>query len=126
MRNLSFRAWHPDQQRMFKVSSISLAMDGDVFVFDPETAERYSNCEIMQATGLKDQDGVEIFEGDVLLREWDGESQSSKPPEGDVHVYDYYIVEWTNQGFGMRNRKIEIQNYNGKPWRTFEYHTCFA
>jgi len=129
MREIKFRAW---DRRLKKIvyldrrTFLHIDTSGWYFTNDKNTNGEeiiptcYDNSYLLQYTGLKDKNGKEVYEGDVLLRERDGESQHSQPAEGNVHVYDYYVVEWKNQGFNFRSRKVEVQNFNGKPWMTYE------
>lgn len=78
MREIKFRAWdgkniknvlwinfNNDELRL--VNGVSWYYKGNL-----------KNCELMQYTGLKDVDGVEIYEGDILLNCYDhfGEEKS--------------------------------------------------
>lgn len=69
MREIKFRAWHPDFGEMVYTNGDSIfeKREFSPFVFAvgfshyPET-----EWNIMQYTGLKDKDGKEIYEGDIL------------------------------------------------------------
>jgi uncharacterized phage protein (TIGR01671 family) len=63
MREIKFRAWDKDEKRMryggfFVQASSGYAVD--------EGREQFENYHLMQFTGLKDKNGKEIYEGDIV------------------------------------------------------------
>lgn len=64
MREIEFRAWHKKYEYMARVADISFNRKrinlnaADIGSFD--------DIELMQYTGLKDKNGVKIFEGDIV------------------------------------------------------------
>ena len=103
MREIKFRAWDKDNKEMFN-PVISFG-DGvyKLVVIDIEKERSYlakiDNAEIMQYTGVKDKNGKEIFEGDIVAFE-DSDGGYEYP---DV-VVNTGIVEYGEFGFYFTDR----------------------
>ena len=98
MREIKFRAWEKSLKEMIPVNDITFHLENNVI--NSKGAWRLlDELELMQYTGLKDKNGVEIYEGDVVVQ-----GKLTGP------------VEWSVSGFRVRQRQNEqpLGNY-GQP-----------
>jgi uncharacterized phage protein (TIGR01671 family) len=88
MREIKFRAWHPSTQYMYAPKTLEELSMG----IRTNIADGYDTLKVMQYTGLKDKNGKEIYEGDVL---------GTRP-------YGYFKKDGTRDG-----------RYKGREWYCF-------
>jgi len=69
MREIKFRAWHKERQKILGVFDINFRTPATVQVLDENYVlydELFDCIELMQFTGMHDKNGVPIYEGDIV------------------------------------------------------------
>lgn len=88
-REIKFRAWEKELKEMIPIFSI----DFEAKMVNRDRAWRMlSEIELMQSTGLKDKNGKEIYEGDVVETYWKTEVVKFWEFENCEDDYGFYAV----------------------------------
>ena len=101
MREIKFRAWHKKEKRMFNINV--LEVNEKVYSEIPlDNACNYSyelaELEIMQYTGIKDKNCKEIYDGDIIKKDY-----ISKPVE---IKWRQEQAQWSMGAFLQHNNEI--------------------
>ena len=115
MREIKFRAWFKDKKEMRNVSIDNVYKGNMCYLYlSPMPGSNYELIELMQYTGIKDELGKEVFDGDIVccvlenenfIVEWDeigtGYLFHYVHDEKRTHGIDYYEFEDMCGSFGF-------------------------
>jgi len=109
MRNLKFRAWDEKNQRMITEIGLFDLSDAD----EKLSIQALEECPIMQYTGLKDKNGVEIYEDDILCVQYNNIGNIKVNFEnGMFNCRKFKLAECVVMGNIHENKSLSYKEYN--------------
>lgn len=110
-REIEFRAWHKKYKYMARVADINF--NKERINLNAADIGSYKDIELMQYTGLKDKNGVKIFEGDIIKG-----TKRSGAKYWEINFIG--VVKFTNE-----NKKSKFNIYVNE-YREFDFSACFG
>lgn len=112
-REIKFRAWWTKTKKMTEPATLNKLIMGAAQM--PSHKADFSEVIWLQDTGLKDKNGKEIYEGDIV-------NGLSKELGGNITRFTYEIF-WDNEWKGWGGKNGETRNnpiWGTAPWENLE------
>jgi uncharacterized phage protein (TIGR01671 family) len=103
MREIKFRAWDTVMKKYMRPWPEGFSLFGEVTCFDllgQQFAEQkrntllsFNDLIIEQYTGLKDKNGREIYEGDIVIASWHWKSPHAIELPDDYYAFTEYAID---------------------------------
>jgi len=113
MREIKFRAWDENVGVIYSWEDLK-EYHSIVAVFHAVLSGELSNCKVMQYTGLKDSQGREIYEGDIVSYRGNLITEDWENIDAEDWEYDTKVDVVTMERFPCYWLKNESFGYEGE------------
>ncbi|WP_286149674.1 YopX family protein [Romboutsia ilealis] len=122
MREIKFRAWDEEDKRMYCDDKVIVTFSGfleEVYVRRNSTVDELIDYKLMQYSGIKDIEGKEIYEGDIVefLDEEVNYSHCGVEYDEFINIGKVIFSHDELMGWDITNRNMDLEEV----WHYREY-----